>query len=415
MGYSHLPLFLLSFCILVFTQESGKDYQLVRANLTDVKLRNLYNKQVDIWRSLRVGPNLWEVDFLCEKPCQHSPEITILDPSISKTIQNEKNTLLKKSQFNSSSNADEFFDNFRDYDEWLSFFEKIVSIFPNFVKQFTIGTTVQGRDIVAFTVTAPTVPPREKPGIHFQGLVHAREWLAPTTLIYVVLNLLELYETDGDARFLLDNIEWTIVPIVNVDGYIYTWTNQRLWRKNRRLNSGGSYGVDINRNWGPASTWCSSGSSTVPSSDTYCGTAPFSEPETLAMSNFLNDNRGKIRAGIDFHTYGPLLLWPWQYTYNTLPPADYNLFQTLGKSIEVSINAVNSQYYVSQQGSDLYPHSGGYIDYNWSVNGMLSFTLEGRGNNFVIPPSNIIPAGEEAYAGVVVLAKFVLDADKNRM
>jgi len=89
------------------------------------------------------------------------------------------------------------------------------------------------------------------------------------------------------------------------------------------------------------------------------------------------------------------------------------MYQSLGKSIADAINDVNGQNYISEQGSDLYTHSGGFIDYNWEENGIIAFTLEGRGNNFVIPPSNIIPAGEEAYAGVVVLAKYVLSKEKN--
>ena len=53
-----------------------------------------------------------------------------------------------------------------------------------------------------------------------------------------------------ECSYILDNLDVYIVPIVNVDGYIYTWTNNRLWRKNRRDNGGGVFGVDINRNWG---------------------------------------------------------------------------------------------------------------------------------------------------------------------
>jgi len=76
--------------------------------------------------------------------------------------------------------------------------------------------------------------------------------------------------------------------------------------------------------------------------------------------------------------------------------------------MEVRINAVHNQRYVSQQGSDLYEHSGGFIDYNWVANRIIGFTLEGRGNSFIVPSSDIVPAGQEAYAGVVEMAMFVL-------
>jgi len=178
----------------------------------------------------------------------------------------------------------------------------------------------------------------------------------------------------------------------------------------QKIKSGGSYGVDLNRNWGPQSSWCTSGSSRTPSSDTYCGTAPFSEPESKSVSDYINTKRGKMVAGIDFHTTGWLLLWPWQYTYDRVPPPDYAMFQSLGSHIVSSLNAVHNQGYVSQQGCDLYTHSGGFIDYNWQENKMVSFTLEGRGPNFVIDPSNINPSGQECYAGVIELAKHFIQS-----
>jgi len=300
-----------------------------------------------------------------------------------------------------------FFDSFRPYAEWLTYFSQIEQNFPEFVKRFPIGQTYEGREIVAFTVTSTIGS--NKPEIYLQGCVHAREWLAPTNVLWTMTAMLNGYGTDTDATLLLDSIQWTIVPLVNVDGYIYTWTNSRYWRKNRRLNSGGSYGVDLNRNWGPASTWCTQGSSTSPSSDTYCGTAPFSESESRSPSDYIKTRGSLMKAGIDFHTYGPLLLWPWQYSYNRVP--DYTMFQTWGSHIVSAINGVNGQRYVSQQGCDLYLHSGGFIDYNYQANNMAAFTIEGRGNDFVVPPSNINPSGAECYAGVIELAKFILSTE----
>jgi len=327
----------------------------------------------------------------------------VVDESVGNTITKVQKEIDSR---NSNISLDAFFDNFRPYNEWETYLDLITTNYPNLAQKFIIGKTYQGRDIVGFTVTAGST--EDKPEIYLQGLVHAREWLAPTNVLWILMALLNGYGTDPDATLLLDNIRWTIVPLVNVDGYIYTWTNSRLWRKNRRLNSGGTYGVDLNRNWGPQSTWCTAGSSRSPNSDTYCGTAPFSESESQSVSEYIDSRRGKMKAGIDFHTVGPLLLWPWQYTYDRVPPPDYTMFQSLGSHIVNSINAVHGQRYVSQQGCDLYTHSGGFIDYNWLENRMISFTVEGRGNGFVVDPSNINPSGEECYAGVIELARYIL-------
>jgi len=400
--------------LLVGLIVADKDYALVRSTLSLSDTSALLAQNLDIWRITPVTPTFRQIDFLCETPCV-IPNVITLDPSLAQTIKTEQieiQTLRALYNISTIKTADEFFTTFRPYSEWLVFFTKLESLYPSFIERFIIGKTIEARDIIGFRVTSPTGA--NKPAIHLQGLQHAREWLAPTTLLYVVVNLLEKYQSgDADARVLLDSFEWNVVPVVNIDGYLFTWSSTRLWRKNRRVNSDGSRGVDLNRNWGPSRTWCTTGSSRQPSSDTYCGLAPFSEPESKSLSDFLITKRGQTRAGIDFHTYGPLLLWPWQYTYDYLPPADYAMFQSLGKNIVDAINDVNGQNYISEQGSDLYTHSGGFIDYNWEENGIIAFTLEGRGNNFVVPPANIVPAGEEAYAGVVVLANYVLSKEKN--
>ncbi len=96
-------------------------------------------------------------------------------------------------------------------------------------------------------------------------------------------------------------INTTIVPILGGGG---------MWRKNRR-NNGGSYGVDLNRNYGPMPYWDSpyGGSSTTPSSDTYRGTAPFSEPETAAIRDFIGSKN--LSNTLNYHTYGNYLIYPY--------------------------------------------------------------------------------------------------------
>ncbi len=100
-------------------------------------------------------------------------------------------------------------------------------------------------------------------------------------------------------------------PCRHPDGYSYTWTNNRLWRKNRRPNPNGSTGVDLNRNWGYQ--WGGEGASTSQGSDTYRGASGFSEPETQAIRDFIT-NRPYIRAHVDVHSYSQLILSPWGYT-----------------------------------------------------------------------------------------------------
>jgi carboxypeptidase A1 len=101
---------------------------------------------------------------------------------------------------------------------------------------------------------------------------HAREWIAPATALYMAHKLTSEFSEAQPVNHLLHNMEIVIVPIVNPDGYEYTRSGDRLWRKNRRINNGSSYmGVDLNRNWDIKWGQISGGSSGNPSSEVYRG------------------------------------------------------------------------------------------------------------------------------------------------
>src|SRR4029453_7368841 len=126
--------------------------------------------------------------------------------------------------------------------------------------------------------------------VMFIGTQHAREWISPMTVMYIADRLLAGYASDPNIKALLDNVEFVLVPVVNADGYVYTWSTDRYWRKNRRDNAGTEGdGGDTNRNWGYK--WgLDIGSSADPCSEVYRGTAAFSEPEPLVIANYFKNN-----------------------------------------------------------------------------------------------------------------------------
>ena len=130
-----------------------------------------------------------------------------------------------------------------------------------------------------------------EPEILYTALHHAREPQSMMQMIYFMYYLLENYNTNPSVQYIVNNRELYFIPVVNPDGYEYNRTTNPsgggMWRKNRK-NNGSSYGVDLNRNYGPYTYWNApnGGSSTDPSSDTYRGTAPFSEPETSKLKEF---------------------------------------------------------------------------------------------------------------------------------
>lgn len=146
---------------------------------------------------------------------------------------------------------------------------------------------------------------------------------------------------------ILNSFDFYILPVFNVDGYVYTFTNDRLWRKTRSVNRGSTCrGCDPNRNWD--SHWCEQGSSSNPCDDTYCGSKPFSEVEVRAVADFLGKNNDTIKCYINFHSYSQLWMTP--YGYSTKHPKDYDL-QDQGSAL--AVNALYSLYKTEYEHGDI--------------------------------------------------------------
>lgn len=282
------------------------------------------------------------------------------------------------------SGAPGFFDDFRTYSEHVAFMNNLVAQFPQLASMVNFGTTVEGRPMWGIRVSSPGA---NKPGILIHGCEHAREWLTPPTVAYLAEQLLVNYGSDDYATLLLDSVEWYLLPVMNPDGYEYTWTTDRFWRKNRR----GGYGVDLNRNWGYF--WGGVGSSGSQNSDLFRGPSAFSEPETTALRDFILA-RPNIRGHVDLHTYGTLLMWPWGHT-NALPPQQSTLL-SVGTVMRDFAATVHGLFYtMGPVYSTIYPASGVSVDWVHGVAGRWSFTFELRGSGFAVPANQIILSAEE--------------------
>jgi len=208
---------------------------------------------------------------------------------------------------------------FYTYAEVVAQLDSMYQHYPTLITpRDSIGTSHQLRALWAVKISDnPGVNEPEEPEVLYTALHHAREPQSMMTVLYYMWWLLEHYGTDPDATYLIDNRQMWFIPVVNPDGYAYNQqTNPNgggFWRKNRRVNGGGSYGVDPNRNYGPDFMWNApnGGSSTDPNSETYRGPAPFSEPENSAIDQFMRGHT--IRTCFNYHTSGNLMIYPWGY------------------------------------------------------------------------------------------------------
>ncbi len=309
-----------------------------------------------------------------------------------------------------------FFDAYQNYASVSSYVDTLVGAYPGFVTRFSSGTSIQGRDIFGMRVTSPVPPiggsPR-KPVIYLNSVQHAREWISVMANMYVATQLLSTYSTDATAKSLLDTYEFVFIPISNPDGYNITWTSQRLWRKNARVINGVTRGVDMNRNWS-VGYGLDSGSSSSPSNETYRGTGAFSEPETAAMRNYLL-SIPKVAAGVDLHSYSQLVLRPWMYQ-NALPPGMAS-FNRIGPAMVAAIAAKTGATYTYGGPDILYLASGVASDWYFGALGAVGMGMELRDtgqNGFILPASQIVPTGQDAYAAITTMVTGLCRADLNR-
>ncbi len=278
---------------------------------------------------------------------------------VQQAIYKERARINNTPEWNTSMLPDLFFIDYRTWPQYIAFLVLLEERFPNLVSINDLGQTYEGRIIPMVTLSTGGT---NKPGLYIQAVVHAREWLANSATMYILNALAEGYNTNESITNILNVINIYIVPTVNVDGYVYSWETERLWRKNRRDNGGGIYGVDLNRNYGVG--FGGPGSSSDPSSNTYRGIQPFSEPETAATRDCILNATNNIQAMFDMHTYGNYILYPWAYTFDPVtPPSEYERLSELGAQQQAAIESVHGQVYESIQAVDMYIASGYSIDW----------------------------------------------------
>ncbi|KAJ0303921.1 hypothetical protein COL516b_006365 [Colletotrichum fioriniae] len=302
-----------------------------------------------------------------------------------------------------SANAT-WFNSYHAYADHLQFLKDLVSSYPSNAEIVTSGSSLQGNAITGIHIYGTSKG--TKPAVVFHSTVHAREWISTMANEYIAWNLLSKYSSDTEIKSFVDKYDFYIFPVVNPDGFIYTQTTNRLWRKNRQSTSGSTcIGHDINRNW-PFQWSVTGGASTDPCAEDFKGLSQGDAPETAALSAWLAKTKSAqgLKLFIDFHAYSQLFMTPYGYSCTAVSAKNTEL-QSLAKGAVAAIKAVHGTSY--QYGpicTTIYKATGSSVDYvNDVVKADYTFTQELRdtGNyGFVLPAAQIVPTSEETYAGV---------------
>jgi murein tripeptide amidase MpaA len=349
---------------------------------------------VDVWSEDR-GPGLpldvvVPSDALARLAAAHVPW-QVLVPDIDAAAAEEAARLRSP-----AARTADWFAEYHDYTAITAHLRTLAELAPDRVALQAIGTSLENRPLWALRIgggAADATP------MLIDGTLHAREWIAAMVTTCVADRLVRDYDRDPAIRAFVDHTRLWVVPVVNPDGYQFSWSTSRYWRKNRRER----HGVDLNRNFSVA--FGGAGSSASKNAETYRGAYAFSEPESIALRDLAR--REAIALHVDFHAYSQLLLYPWSYTGT--PANDRDRLAAIGDRMASAMFATHQTPYRLMSGVDLYAASGTMFDWMYGEAGALSYTVElrpkgpGGAKGFVLPPDQIRPTCDEGLAAVLAL------------
>ncbi|KAM9836034.1 carboxypeptidase B2 [Aulostomus maculatus] len=305
----------------------------------------------------------------------------------------------------SSSTFYERYHSLEDIYHWIN---RTVQDNPTTVKVILLGSSYEKRPLYALKLSLDNRP--NKKAMWIDCGIHAREWISPAFCLWFVQYSLSFYRQNQDLTHILDNMDVYVLPVFNPDGYRYTWTTNRMWRKNRSYGtSSNCVGVDLNRNFD--ANWCTEGASDEPCSEIYCGAFPESEPESQAVANFLRSHKDSIQLYFTIHSYSQMLLFPYSCTKEE---ADNHrdLLEMAKEAAQKIRRHYRSVYKYGAGAQTIYLAPGGSDDwvYNQGIKYSFTFELQDRGRyGFLLPPSHISKACNEALLAVKIIAQRVLE------
>ena len=321
------------------------------------------------------------------------------------------------------------------------------SLFPSITDMITIGYSTETRPIQGLRISAwkdPSSDSKPRETILIIGGSHAREWISVSTVTYIAHSLITRYGTYNGVTKFLNHFDVVLVPTLNPDGYVYTWEEDRLWRKNRQSTPlPFCHGIDLDRAFDFA--WDGAATRDNPCSESYAGATPFAAIEAKALADWARNetesNNVFFTAFLDLHSYSQQVLYPYSYSCQAFPPSLEDL-EEVATDIAKGFRLANGYYYgVSSacEGSTasstdpstslksntdpaassrkqvqprVTPSGGSALDWFYQalrVKYSYQVKLRDTGSyGFLLPKTNIVPTGQEGFGAVMALARYLL-------
>ncbi|KAM5288048.1 LOW QUALITY PROTEIN: carboxypeptidase B2 [Ctenodactylus gundi] len=320
--------------------------------------------------------------------------------------------LIRQQTFNDTVSpraSSSYYEQYHSLNEIYSWINAVAEKYPHMLKKIYIGSSYEKRPLYLLKVSGKEQAARN--AIWIDCGIHAREWISPAFCLWFVGYVTQFYGKEKLYTTLLRHVDFYVMPMINVDGYDYTWRNNRMWRKNRSSHGNNRcVGTDLNRNFA-SKHWCEEGASSFSCSETYCGPYPESEPEVRAVADFLRRNIDHIKAYISMHSYSQQILFP--YSYNRSKSKDHEELSLVAREAAQAIQSVhkNTRYTHGSGSETLYLAPGGSDDWIYDLGIKYSFTIELRDKGkygFLLPERYIKPTCTEALAAISRIAWHVI-------
>jgi carboxypeptidase T len=255
---------------------------------------------------------------------------------------------------------------YHTYAEMVSELTNLATAHPDILALESIGKTYEGRDIWAVKLSDNVAVDEAEPNITIFGGIHAGELISVEVALYILDFLVSNYTVNATVGWWVNSTQLWFVPMINPDGHVYV-EQGNPWRKNRSPNPGGTFGTDLNRNFGHL--WGLQASHNPPDDD-YCGLYAFSENETQAVAKLVTDHHPNIT--LSYHAYGQYILYPWGNSINPEPvdprlsPIAWNMSQAMPEG----------RRYFPMSAKEMYAATGDTDDWFYINLSILPFTIE---------------------------------------
>ncbi|KAI8627767.1 hypothetical protein F5Y19DRAFT_465677 [Xylariaceae sp. FL1651] len=327
--------------------------------------------------------------------------------------------------------ADIFFQDYQPYTVIVAWMRLVDSMFrrQGLVQMISIGKSYEGRDIPALRVGIrpdEDVPGRRREVVLVTGGIHAREWVSTSSVNYAAWSFIQSMDSDPMVKKILERFDLVFIPVLNPDGYEYTWNVDRLWRKSRqRTKMSYCPGFDLDHAFGYG--WDSFEHQNEPCSESYGGDEPFQAVEAAQLADWAKNevaNGSKFVGYLDLHSYSQQVLVPYTFSCTTYPPNIENL-EEVAMNLAKHMRLSNGEIYTVASAcegavtSPLNPvrtrieaKGGSAIDYIYhEIGAHYSYQIKLRDTGsygFLLPSDDIVPTGDEVFQAMKYLGDHLL-------